>query len=106
MRLAAPGCLAETCTDSPSNIWIENSSRNSNKSLLGRNYFSMRFKGAESRMWEGHDKGHSAEAQAATEDMDFGLLALYVDNRFAPVNLYGFTRIEVQRNKGFCWFIL
>jgi len=49
MRLAAPGCLAETCTDSPSNIWIENSSRNSNKSLLGRNYFSMRFKGAESR---------------------------------------------------------
>src|SRR5690606_15235700 len=50
MRLAAPGCLAETCTDSPSNIWIENSSRNSNKSLLGRNYFSMRFKGAESRL--------------------------------------------------------
>src|SRR5690554_5987790 len=50
MRLAAPGCLAETCTDSPSNIWIENSSRNSNKSLLGRNYFSMRFKGAESRI--------------------------------------------------------
>jgi hypothetical protein len=42
--------LAETCTDSPSNIWIENSSRNSNKSLLGRNYFSMRFKGAESRL--------------------------------------------------------
>ena len=57
-------------------------------------------------MWEGHDKGHSAEAQAATEDVDFGLLALYVDNRFAPVNLYGFTRIEDQRNKGFCWFIL
>src|SRR5690554_1000043 len=52
MRLAAPGCLAETCTDSPSNIWIENSSRNSNKSLLGRNYFSMRFKGAESRLDE------------------------------------------------------
>jgi hypothetical protein len=43
--------LAETCTDSPSNIWIENSSRNSNKSLLGRNYFSMRFKGAESRRY-------------------------------------------------------
>ncbi len=51
MRLAAPECLAETCTDSPSNIWIENSSRNSNKSLLGRNYFSMRFKGAEGRSY-------------------------------------------------------
>ena len=52
MRLAAPGCLAETCTDSPSNIWIENSSRNSNKFLLGTNYFFTRFKGAESRAQE------------------------------------------------------
>ena len=57
MRLAAPGCLAETCTDSPSNIWIENSSRNSNKSLLGRNYYFMRFKGAESRVEGNGDEG-------------------------------------------------
>jgi hypothetical protein len=57
-------------------------------------------------MGEGHDKRHGAEAQAAAKEVDFGPLTLQVDNRFAPVNLYSFTWIEAQGNKGFCRLIL
>src|SRR5690606_24859635 len=109
MRLAAPGCLAETCTDSPSNIWIENSSRNSNKSLLGRNYFSMRFKGAESRidllMFQGVkvalDRciviGAACSAHALLDEQSFARA-----NKFLRSKL---TTLIAVKDEAFSWFM-
>ena len=57
-------------------------------------------------MGESHDDRQGAQAQATAKEVDFGPLPLQVDNRFAPVNLYGFTWIEAQGNKGFCRLIL
>jgi hypothetical protein len=57
-------------------------------------------------MGEDHYKQHGAEAQATPKEADFGFLTHQVNNRFAPVILYGFTWLEAQGNKGFCRIIL